>query len=65
MFVVPNLGKIDRLIRLVLGAILVAVPFLKESVPVEVVAIGAILVLTAFARCCPLYRLFGASTCRS
>lgn len=65
MFVVPNLGKIDRLIRLVLGTALVAVPFLTESVPVEVVAIGAILVLTAFARCCPLYRLFGASTCRS
>jgi hypothetical protein len=65
MFVVPNLGNVDRLIRLVLGAILIAVPFLSESVPAEVVAIGAILVLTAFARCCPLYRLFGASTCKS
>lgn len=65
MFVVPNLGKTDRLIRLFLGLILIAVPFLTESVPVEVVAIGAIVVLTAFARCCPLYRLFGASTCKS
>lgn len=65
MFVVPNLGNIDHMIRLVLGAILIAAPFLSESVPAEVVAIGAILVLTAFARCCPLYRLFGASTCKS
>jgi hypothetical protein len=65
MFIAPNLGNTDRLIRIVLGAILVAIPFLTESVPAEVVAIGAILVLTAFARCCPLYRLFGASTCRS
>jgi hypothetical protein len=64
MFAVPNLGSIDRLIRLVIGTILIAVPFLTEMVPAEAVAIGAIIVFTAFMRCCPLYRLFGASTCK-
>lgn len=63
MFVVPKVGSIDRLIRLVIGALVVAAPFLTETVAGEVAAIGVIVILTAFARCCPLRRLFGASTC--
>ena len=56
-----NVGKADRIIRLLLGALLAAAaaalghPWWSAG--------GAVLILTAaFARC-PLYPLFGWSTC--
>lgn len=66
-----NVGNIDRLARLVLGAALVALPFVTEfafwDMPVArfgAPVVGAVLVLTAGLRFCPLYRLLGMNTCR-
>lgn len=67
-----NVGTPDRIIRLILGAALILVPLLNgfgatASVALEALSIaaGAVLVLTALFRFCPLYRLFGKSTCRA
>ena len=62
-----NVGTPDRLIRLVLGAVLIALPFLLglTSTPwltgLAIVA-GAVLVITAVVGFCPIYRVLGLST---
>lgn len=64
-----NLGSIDRLIRLILGAILIVLPLVTNlfagwgSWQYAVSIIGAVLVLTAAFRFCPAYMLFGIRTC--
>jgi len=67
-----NVGTFDRVLRLVIGALLVIAPFATnigmfqgQTATVLSVVIGAVLVVTAVARVCPLYTLLGMRTCRS
>ena len=66
-----NVGSIDRIIRLVAGIVLVALPFLTNiavfasgTATAISVVVGLILIGTAAMKFCPLYRLFGIQTCR-
>lgn len=69
---IANVGNPDRLLRLVLGAVLIALPFVA-AVPLlqepvvrwGMMLVGAILVLTAAVGFCPLYRLIGFATRRT
>lgn len=71
MFKAANVGAIDRIIRIVIGIVLIVLPF-TTAVPAlaegyaryAALIVGAILILTALVRFCPLYRLIGASTCK-
>ncbi len=57
-----NLGKLDRLARLVLGGVLV---ILAAFGNIGIWGyLGAILVATAFMNFCPIYRVFGIKTCQ-
>lgn len=56
----PNMGKVDRSIRAVLGLLLVASGLYYDM---WFWAVGVVFLLTAAFRWCPLYRLFGVSTC--
>jgi hypothetical protein len=65
-----NIGSLDRSVRFVLGVALLVAPFLWPElfVPVGawrfgVMAIGAVLFVTAAVRICPAYLLFGLRTC--
>ncbi|RVT86974.1 DUF2892 domain-containing protein [Rhodobacteraceae bacterium CCMM004] len=64
----PNVGTTERVIRLLVGVILIALP-LFGVLPLAGVwgwialIAGAILVLTAAIRYCPLSQLFGINTC--
>lgn len=65
-----NVGSADRLIRLIAGIALIVIPFLMgmslSSMPgLAMVIIGAILVVTAVIKFCPLYKIIGASTNKS
>lgn len=67
-----NVGKLDRGIRLILGALVVtgalsgSVSFLEApGFKYGAVAVGLILLITAFARFCPLYRILGIKTCQA
>jgi hypothetical protein len=67
-----NVGTIDRVIRFLLGAVLIAMPFASGAALFDSGAalygfpvVGAILVLTSLFRFCPLYRLIGVRTCRA
>ncbi len=55
-----NVGKTDRIIRLLLGLIIIAAGIYFSS---WLGAIGAILLFTAAVGWCPLYLPFGLSTC--
>ena len=66
-----NVGTIDRLLRVLAGAFLIALPFVFASpqlgdpvVQFGAIAVGAVLVLTGLLRFCPLYRVLGLQTCR-
>jgi ABC-type polysaccharide/polyol phosphate export permease len=58
-----NLGSIDRLLRLVIGVILIALVFIGPKTPWG--WLGLILVATALLSSCPIYSLFGIKTCKS
>jgi len=55
-----NVGKIDRLIRVILGVLLIGNVFFALHHPIG--WIGVILVLTGIAGICPLYSLLGINT---
>ncbi|MEQ3682509.1 DUF2892 domain-containing protein [Alcanivorax sp.] len=57
-----NVGNTDRLFRLVLGVVIVALGVVFQS---WWGAIGIIPLLTATMRWCPAYLPFGISTCKT
>ena len=72
MFNNANVGPVDSIIRLIVGLALIVLPYVtthelwaNQYVLYGMTAVGVILVLTALARFCPLYRLIGVSTCKA
>lgn len=62
----PNVGKIDRIARVSFGLVLIAIAVFATTIPYSWIAwIGVIPLLTGLLGTCPLYRLFGLSTCKS
>lgn len=66
-----NVGTPDRIARLVIGAVLVLMPFLSVlplfANPIWLwasVIVGAVLMVTSVVRFCPLYAILGLSTCK-
>ncbi len=68
-----NVGTVDRLLRACVGVVLLALPFILAT-PDDggmafgaygwiILATGAIMIITAALRFCPLYMLFGLRTC--
>ena len=57
-----NVGSADRLIRIVLGLVLIALVFVGPQTPWG--WIGVVPLVTGFLRMCPLYSLIGVNTCR-
>jgi hypothetical protein len=62
-----NVGTIDQYVRIGVGLVLVAYAF-QDGLPIQgwhwAGLIGLVLLLTAFFKRCPLYTIFGYSTCR-
>lgn len=72
MFKSANVGSVDRIIRLIAGAVLIILPMISSSplwsgplmtwlLPV----VGVILIATALLRFCPLYKILGVKTCKT
>lgn len=62
-----NVGVVDRIIRVVIAiacSILYFTHTVSGALGYAVLAIGAIMLLTALVNFCPMYRLFGMSTCK-
>lgn len=67
-----NVGSRDRIIRFIVGAILLVSPFLSPLAAFfaawgawkfAVVAVGVVMLATALFRFCPVYTLLGIRTC--
>ena len=56
-----NEGTIDRVLRIIVGAILIALVFVGPQTPWG--WIGVIPLVTGFIDWCPAYRLLGLRTC--
>lgn len=67
----PNVGTLDRGLRLVLGIVLLVAPFVSglaifnggAATVISVIA-GLVMVGTSAMKFCPLYRIFGIRTCK-
>jgi hypothetical protein len=66
-----NVGTADRIVRFLLGGVLVLLPFLSGlalfASPAwfwASIAVGVVLIGTAAVRFCPLYAIFGLSSCK-
>ena len=63
-----NVGTPDRIIRLILGIVLIALPFVVPSIGASAVLlwilpiVGLILAATAFMSWCPIYAVLRLST---
>jgi len=55
-----NVGKTDRIIRVILGVVLIGNVFFALQHPIG--WLGVILVLTGLAGICPVYSLLGINT---
>lgn len=60
-----NVGATDRLIRFVLGIALLSLLFVLPTPQKYWGLLGIVPILTAIINFCPLYRLFGISTCKT
>ena len=61
-----NVGKIDRIARLILGIVLLVLPFVSgmgTTATVISVIVGIVMVATSSMKFCPLYRILGVNTC--
>jgi hypothetical protein len=66
-----NVGTADRIVRFLLGGVLVLLPFLSGlalfASPAwfwASIAVGVVLIGTAAVRFCALYAIFGLSSCK-
>ncbi|MEO5706564.1 MAG: DUF2892 domain-containing protein [Alteraurantiacibacter sp.] len=57
-----NVGSIDRLLRIIVGVVLIALVFVGPQTPWG--WLGLIPLATGLLRTCPLYSLIGVNTCR-
>ena len=62
-----NVGTIDKIIRLILAAIIIILfvtHVIAGTFGIILLIVAAILALTSLIGICPLYLLFGISTCK-
>jgi len=63
-----NVGSVDRILRILIGAALAALPFLRAGLDpstaagIASMAVGGVLIVTALIKFCPIYGLFGLRT---
>lgn len=62
-----TVGSTDKVIRIILGIILLILAFATSVGPagkVILIILGVVAILTALTGICPLYSLFGINTCK-
>jgi len=59
-----NEGSLERIIRLILGLIVLSLWFVLQGNTKYLALIGLIPLITAILGWCPLYSIFGINTCK-
>ncbi|MBN9469404.1 MAG: DUF2892 domain-containing protein [Bosea sp.] len=60
---IRNVGGIDRLLRIVVGLVLISLIFVVEGGVRWWGLVGLVPLLTGLFQTCPLYSVFGLNTC--
>lgn len=63
---VKNMGQVDKIVRILIAAILGYLSYsgvITGTMGIVATAIGIVFLLTSLVSFCPLYSLFGISTC--
>ncbi len=63
-----NVGKADRILRIVIGGALISLafsPLLLDAAAMAAYVVGAVAVFTGIVRFCPAYTVFGVNTGRT
>lgn len=60
-----NVGTIDRMIRAILGVVILSLVFILDGTARWWGLVGLVPLLTAVIGYCPLYAVLGISTCRT
>jgi hypothetical protein len=63
-----NMGSIDKIIRIVVALLIIVLFFAKilnGTVAIILLVISLIFILTSIVGFCPLYRIFGLTTCKT
>jgi len=58
-----NVGSADKVVRIVIALVLFSLYFFLEGNLRYIALIGIIPLLTAFTSWCPIYTIFGITTC--
>jgi len=58
----PNVGTIDKVLRVIIGVALISLVFVGPQTPWG--WIGVIPIVTALVSFCPLYAILGIKTCK-
>ncbi len=61
-----NMGTVDKIIRIVLGAVFIALGLMgmiKGALAIILGIVGVVFILTSVVSFCPIYALFGFRTC--
>ena len=64
---IRNEGPVDRAVRALIGLVAAIAAFsvgASSGLGIVLLIVGAIMLLTAATGFCPLYRIFGMSTCK-
>ncbi|WNF38817.1 DUF2892 domain-containing protein [Bacillaceae bacterium IKA-2] len=59
-----NVGKVDRIIRFILGIGILSLFFVIDGNLKYISAVGIVLIFTSLIKFCPLYPILGINTCR-
>lgn len=62
---VKNIGKADRIVRIIVGLAVLSLIFLLEGNARWFGLIRIVPILTAFIGWCPAYTIFGIKTCKT
>ena len=63
-----NMGNVDRVVRIMIAAVIAVLYFtntVSGTLGYVSLAVGAIFLLTSLVGSCPLYSLFGITTCKA
>ncbi|MCD4813628.1 DUF2892 domain-containing protein [bacterium] len=62
-----NMGSLDRILRIVIALVITGLfigGVLKGTLGIVLMVFAVVFVMTSFIGFCPLYTLFGGSTCK-
>jgi hypothetical protein len=58
-----NIGQIDRVLRILIGAVILWQGILMSNI--ILIALGSVLILTGLVGKCGIYKMLGVNTCRN